>query len=207
MLLLKVYAAALFAAALASIYIWLDYLRLNPADYAQDELRRSDVVHGLAALIQLALYIFVGVTFLRWIYRANQNLRAISGRTMEFTPGWAVGWYFVPLANLFRPYQAMKEIWAVAHREPSYGNALLRGWWTLWLISNFLGQIAFRVALNTDDAATNAFSAAIDLAAAVFDILLTIVAILLVTRIGNACATNYPDQQPPAVPPPLPTTA
>ena len=28
---------------------------------------------------------------------------------MTISAGWAIGWFFVPFANLVMPYQAMKE--------------------------------------------------------------------------------------------------
>lgn len=203
-LLLKVYVVLLVVTALAAANTWLDYSKLEPAAYDPEELRQSDLVNGLLALIQVSAFIFLGVTFLRWIYRANQNLRAISDRSMEFTPGWAVGWYFIPFANLFKPYQAMKEIWAVAHREPPKATGLLRCWWTLWLISNVLGQVAFRAGLNANDAASTAFSAATDVLAATIDIPLTVVALLMIQRIGHAYEANYSE---PPQPPPLPAVA
>ena len=57
---------------------------------------------------------------------------------MRFTPGWAIGWYCVPVACFWRPYQAMTEIWR-ASRNPSDWRGepvspLLRWWWILWLV-------------------------------------------------------------------------
>lgn len=203
-LLLKLYLGVLFVAAVAAAYTALDYSRLEPGAYDPQQLRGSDLVTAVVGLIHLSGFVFLGVTFLRWIYRANQNLQAVWDQRMEFTPGWAVGWYFIPFANLFKPYQAMKEMWAVAHREPAQGNTLLQSWWTLWLISNFIGHIVFRAGLNANDAPSTAFSAAIDAGAAVFDIPLTIVALLLVRRIGDAYEKNYAAHE---QPPPLPSAA
>lgn len=62
----------------------------------------------------LAFYILCGVLILRWIYRANYNARQIGAAGMTFSPGWSVGWYFVPIAAFWKPYQAMKEIWRAA---------------------------------------------------------------------------------------------
>lgn len=83
---------------------------------------------GLAALI-------TAVVVSRWIYRANSNARALGAAEMAFTPGGAVGWYFVPIANFWKPYQAMREIWK-ANASPSGWqrqrvSALLPCWWLL----------------------------------------------------------------------------
>jgi hypothetical protein len=90
----------------------------------------ANVVGIVAAVYVLALiasFILVG----RWIYLASANAHAFSSE-MTITPGWAVGWYFIPVANLFKPLQAMKEIWFASHpygpgeRE---GTPPLLAWW------------------------------------------------------------------------------
>ena len=55
---------------------------------------------------------------------------------MDFTPGWAVGWNFIPIANLWKPYQAIKEIWVTSagehltrHPPPWY----MLAWWLAWI--------------------------------------------------------------------------
>jgi hypothetical protein len=79
-----------------------------------------------------------------WIYNAACNVRALGARGLSTSPGWSVGWYFVPIMSLFRPFQAMDEIdhasasptaWA-SERTPG----LLRWWWAAWLISGVSGN-------------------------------------------------------------------
>ena len=58
-------------------------------------------------------------------------------RGLRYTPGWAVGWLFVPFANLVVPYFVFTEIWRnsiPATADASDGSAkrsspLLIGWW------------------------------------------------------------------------------
>ena len=78
----------------------------------------SDARQGLVGTAQVLIYLISGVLILMWIYRANHNARALGAANMDFTPGWSVGWYFIPIANLWKPYQAMKEIWK-ASASPS----------------------------------------------------------------------------------------
>ena len=81
---------------------------------------------------------------------------------MEFTPAWAVAWFFIPVANLFMPYRAMREIYRAS--EPTrfgrdWGDAevppMLPLWWGTWVA---LGVLANRelVLLLRDDAVTRA---------------------------------------------------
>lgn len=86
---------------------------------------------GLAAMI-------TAVVVSRWIYRANSNARALGASEMAFTPGAAVGWYFVPIANFWKPYQAMREIWRASVSPAGWKrqqvSALLPCWWLLAIV-------------------------------------------------------------------------
>lgn len=60
------------------------------------------LVYGLVSL-GWAITFFVSVVFVSmWIYRAHANLFAAGYQGLEYTPGWSVGWFFVPIASLFR---------------------------------------------------------------------------------------------------------
>lgn len=115
---------------------------------APPELVQSAV--GLvSALVSISLFFVIG----RWIYRAAWNLRHLGAKRLEFSPGWALGWYFVPFANLVMPYRAMKEIWlaSLSPRDWQPGPAgLLPLWWGLWLIGGVLGHISMRLTLRAE---------------------------------------------------------
>ena len=65
----------------------------------------------LIAVVAMLVNIATIVVFLIWINRANKNSRALGAQNMQFTPGWCVGWWFIPIASLWKPYQAVREIW------------------------------------------------------------------------------------------------
>ena len=76
----------------------------------------------------------------KWIYRANCNARALGASEMAFTPGGAVGWYFVPIANLWKPYQAMREIWQASMSPSGWRrqqvSVLVPCWWLLGILGS-----------------------------------------------------------------------
>jgi len=115
----------------------------------------SDIVQGILAFSYLLIFNVTAVGFLKWIYRANLNCRGFGATGLKFTPGWSIGYYFVPIACLFYPYQIMKEIWCAStdplNWEKQAGSPLLGFWWTLWIITCILGQIAFRLTFNASD--------------------------------------------------------
>jgi len=77
-----------------------------------------------------------------WVFRANKNARAVSTQALEYSPGWAVGWFFVPIASLWKPYQAMVEIYKASRTPHDWRSAkaatLVTGWWCLQVIGNIL---------------------------------------------------------------------
>lgn len=111
--------------------------------------RSWDIVIGIGALGYVAATLFAGMMVLRWIHQVNGNVHAF-GAPITITPGWAVGWFFVPVASLFKPFEAMKQTWAgsVATAAPELVETpgLLRLWWGLWLVQSFFDILSERVA-------------------------------------------------------------
>ncbi len=92
------------------------------------------------------------ILLLVWTRRANQNVRALGASGLRFTPGGAVGWYFVPIAWFWKPYQAMTEIWKASARPADWkhqrGSVLLGWWWGLWLLASWGAGLASEVAIR-----------------------------------------------------------
>lgn len=112
----------------------------------------SDLRQRIAGLTQIALMLVTTVVFARWIYILHDNKRRFGSSGLRFTPGWAIGWFFVPIANLWKPYQAMRELWQVSadpqHWQNQRPDALLAWWWILWVAGNVLGQLSFRMSIH-----------------------------------------------------------
>ncbi len=193
--LLKIELGILAIAILVEIYGYYSYAKL-PAHFDPSKiLLPSDTLISIVTIIQIIFSIITGITFLIWIYRTNKNLHQVSGQSMVFAPNWAVAWYFVPIANLFKPYQVMKELWKTSHKNQTSSLTLLGWWWTLWLISNFIGQLLLRVNPFSEDAAGHAklvitygFSDGVN-------VILNIVALILVSRISTAYSKNFPETE------------
>lgn len=107
------------------------------------------------------LEIWTIVVFLIWFFRAHKNLSALGGRELKYSPGWAVGGFFVPFLSLVRPLQVMREVWHgsdpsglerdLGPAGPSIRNylntpSLVGWWWSLFLITAIIaGFILHRV--------------------------------------------------------------
>lgn len=114
----------------------------------------------------LALFSSVGFLFAfawsaiiisRWIFRAMKNLRE-AGHETTVSPGWAVGWHFIPVALLWMPFRGTAQIWRGSLSGDPLGDtklpASMRIWWTMWLLGNFTSFFAVRIqdmGYSTDD--------------------------------------------------------
>jgi hypothetical protein len=127
------------------------------------ELSDSEAMMYLSfALLVIATGLGTSIAFLMWIHRAHRNLPSLGARDLRFTPGWAVGWFFIPIMNLFRPYQVMREVWAESDPaaltpdpwsgdpSPPRGSSLVGWWWGLYLIMEFVNQAAFRASIRAE---------------------------------------------------------
>ena len=81
------------------------------------------------------------VVFLVWVYGAYRNALALGSTGLTFTPGMAVGNYFVPIVHLWWPYQAMRETLLASQMPngkpgaPKPRLALVSWWWGVLLVS------------------------------------------------------------------------
>jgi hypothetical protein len=157
---------------------------------------REAAIAGLTLLVSIATVIAFG----RWIVLAHRNLPALGAQSLEFRPGWAVGWYFIPIANLWKPYQAMKALWQHSQhaRSPdlSASTWILPTWWMFWLISNFLGNILIRLAFRGQPTISQLIlTTELEMANAVVDVFLDIVAAILIGRIMVAQRRQHANPQ------------
>ncbi|TAM56094.1 MAG: DUF4328 domain-containing protein, partial [Chloroflexota bacterium] len=89
------------------------------------------------------------VAFLAWLSRTVEITPALGGGKPVDSPSWAIGWWFVPIACLWKPYAVVRDVWkrlATASRRG--GSELVLGWWLLLLGA----PIAISVAGGTFDA-------------------------------------------------------
>ena len=108
------------------------------------------VIGYLTVLFNLVVVVIVCF----WIYRASANAHSLR-KGLQTPPPWAVGWYFIPFANLFKPFGAMREIWRVSLRregEVTPYDGVLSGWWTFWILSGITGNIALRLNMGSTTA-------------------------------------------------------
>ena len=103
-------------------------------------------VTGLLAVITQLASLGGGVLFLVWLHQASKNAHSFR-QGLAITPGWSVAWWFIPVASMWKPYQALAEIWrasdpSVPRGDESWRTRALPGtfplWWAMYLLSGFV---------------------------------------------------------------------
>ena len=148
------------------------------------------------------VWLVTGILVLVWIHRANHNARQLGAADMRFTPGWAVGWYFVPIAWFWKPYQAMTEIWR-ASRNPSAWRGepvppLLRWWWVLWIVPSWgLLILDWTAGRSLDEAGAEKLEATMGLVDWILDIPLALVMLAIIGAVHRMQTDHHRRQSAP----------
>ena len=111
-----------------------------------------DNVNIVGGYILIGIFLVTAVLFLVWFHRARRNIDVLEAEGVGYGTGGAVGWWFVPFANLVMPYRIARDIWTASNPatyRPGYPTAWLTDdkarpvtlWWTFWLIAFFLDRM------------------------------------------------------------------
>jgi hypothetical protein len=112
----------------------------------------------LIAILSLVAFVVSIVTFIQWFRRAYYNLHQSTGN-LAYSEGWAAGSWFVPILNLFRPYQIMTELYSrtatlLSQKDiplKKYMDTQFLGfWWGLWIVNNMVGNYTFRTSMKSE---------------------------------------------------------
>jgi hypothetical protein len=113
------------------------------------------LAQSFVAVANIPVYLLTAIFFLIWLNKANKNLTPLGADYLEFSSGWAVGWWFIPFANLVKPFQVVKEVWRESDPEIVENTGFMSNvsggspgyiglWWGLWIVSNIFNNIAAR---------------------------------------------------------------
>jgi hypothetical protein len=99
-----------------------------PGEVTEQQFNSMKLVDtGLLGIENLVTLVAM-ITFLVWIHRVFVAIRA-SGGTTSWSPGWAVGGWFLPVANAVIPWLTVRD----ALKALGKPTALAGAWWLTWL--------------------------------------------------------------------------
>jgi hypothetical protein len=116
------------------------------------EATSSDDVVRASAFIELAVLVICAITFLVWLHRVVANNQTLGARGLRFGPGVAVGWWFIPIANLYMPFRVVAEAWRAA--DPQHPGStpperaakrlprVLAAWWSTLILGSLAARFA-----------------------------------------------------------------
>jgi hypothetical protein len=150
-----------------------------------------DMAIGVLGIAMIGAFIVSGFLILRWIYVTNRNAHCFA-EGLAVSPGWNVGFFFVPIANLWKPFEGVRETWQASFDVANWSSVevptFMRWWWGCWLAVNILGNISFRLSMDAETTGPLLASNALDVLAAIISIPLALLLISLVRQLSEAQA-------------------
>tara|TARA_Y100001970_G_scaffold198003_1_gene240901 strand:- start:454 stop:1068 length:615 start_codon:yes stop_codon:yes gene_type:complete len=109
---------------------------------------RVAIVSGLYGIFLMSSFFIIG----RWLFVSSKINHLSHVKNLIISPGWAVGWYFVPFANFVMPYRSLKETFKASFNTEDWESIEVPHdfptWWTTWIIGNILNNASLRLKLN-----------------------------------------------------------
>jgi len=133
----------------------------NELEYSEklSQIETNDYRVSIISTIQFPVLILSSILFFYWFYRAYRNLESLGALGLKFNPKWVIGYFFIPFLCLWKPYEAVKEIWKVSDPyNVSEGymwrsakvSPILAFWWVTFVLSNMAGTLLLTGSLRTE---------------------------------------------------------
>lgn len=190
-----------------------------------EQLVWNDLRQEVLLVLTIIIIVANVIALLVWVHRVARNLPALGNpkSRVEYTPGWAVGSFFVPIGNLFMPYRALREAWlksdpavrteAEAAFPPHSSTSLLMAWWVSWILLGFITRAASRLHSRGDGLESLMRATWVYVVASVVGIVSAVLGVFVVRELDrrqeerSRNVTYAPHTPPPPLltPPPPPT--
>lgn len=122
------------------VRVYSNYSPTTSIDHLSDAHLYLLFFSAITQLLSILVLLVTIVFFCIWIYAAMKNVHVLH-QDVKYTPGWAVGWYFIPLANVIMPYYVMKEMWnKLFSNDENKRSMLIVVWWASYVTSNFIAN-------------------------------------------------------------------
>ncbi|MBT3076046.1 MULTISPECIES: DUF4328 domain-containing protein [Streptomyces] len=146
----------------------------------------AERLHSVAGTGQAAVFVATAVVFIIWFHRTRRNAEVFDPGAQRMGPGWSVGGWFVPFANLWFPYRVATGVWegsVVPGPEggrPTVSRAPLRLWWAAWIASSLLDSFTARMEGSAETPEQTVQGLGLVVAADAFEIVSAVLAIFFV---------------------------
>ncbi|WP_327303080.1 DUF4328 domain-containing protein [Streptomyces sp. NBC_01298] len=157
--LLSVGAVFTLLSAWGKLYMWqqLEEVLSDPSGIIHGQIVSHDILINLVGFAESLTMLATTVVFIVWFHRVRCNAEVFRPDGFSQSAGWAIGGWFVPIANLFFPYRTARETWNASTQNAPDGSfrsvsgAPVVTWWlacvAAWLL-NGLGSYNYRMAVG-----------------------------------------------------------
>ncbi|WP_424217123.1 DUF4328 domain-containing protein (plasmid) [Streptomyces sp. BI20] len=120
----------------------------DPVHIDEVAAHTADTLTAITAALQLLCLIGTAAVFLVWFHRVRGNGQIFRPNAFTQSPGWAIGGWFIPFANLWLPLRTAREIWTASTRLDPTGTLVrtsttpVTAWWSLWIASIFASRVS-----------------------------------------------------------------
>jgi hypothetical protein len=149
---------------------------LRAAERADTVMFASDLVYGVGLIA-------TAVVFLVWFHRARVNAGLLGPEEQRRGPGWAVGSWFIPFANLWLPRAVAGDIWDASEHDKRVPRTVLNAWWALWVLSCLANRVAGRLWERAEEVDAIRRAALGLVAGSAVDLVAAVLAVLFVRRL------------------------
>lgn len=111
---------------------------LDPMEIRVED-QQTTLFQGWMGVLTSIVWVAAAAVALTWAYRVVANARLVGDPTRP-SPGWAVGSWFIPLANYVLPFLVLKEAWTKS--RVGY-MAVFALWWGTWVLAGVISLVGF----------------------------------------------------------------
>ncbi|MGA5441898.1 DUF4328 domain-containing protein [Streptomyces sp. EMB26] len=194
-----------FGAAAYMMSVMGDVASGGAGDVGLGAVDRAVWAVGMTTSMYMLGLLGTATLFIIWFHRVRHNAEVFAPDVQRRTPGWAIGGWFIPFANLFIPRGIAKDVLRASQPDPYASEVrhqgLLNAWWGMWIASNIFDRFATDRYDEASDPQAIHDAAGWLMTGSVLDLVSAVLALLFVRRLtaaqnDKAMARRQPLQQP-----------
>lgn len=144
--------AAFAAAALGDLFAVYTGVRLRTVvggdvtATTASSLESAYSLYERAGQVQVTTSLLCAVLFITWFFLMRRRTELLAPNWFRKGPGWAIGAWFIPVANLWLPYRIASDMWNACAPPPTEGKSHrlpmwpVNLWWGLFVGTTLLGR-------------------------------------------------------------------
>jgi hypothetical protein len=154
----------------------------------------AENLFSILLLGQIFVTLLTLIPFSIWIHRAYKNLISFGVKGLQYSPGWAVGYFYMPILNIVYPPKVAHEIWNASDPLNLTGEVknwvevgkskIVSTWWLFVLLTGIINNSS-NILFNKRENNNPMIITGIVIISEITWIIAGVFAILLITQINK----------------------